>query len=77
MAYDMAVDFYTDIVKVYSQHHPIGNKQDLIRAYEYAAQKHAGQKRGSGEAYIKHPLRTTRSCAKWKADKDVIMAALL
>lgn len=77
MAYDMAVDFYTDIVKVYSQHHPIGNKQDLIRAYEYAAQKHAGQKRGSGEAYIKHPLRTARSCAKWKADKDVIMAALL
>lgn len=77
MAYDMAVDFYTDIVKVYSQHHPIGNKQDLIRAYEYASQKHAGQKRGSGEAYIKHPLRTARSCAKWRADKDVIMAALL
>ena len=77
MAYDMAVDFYTDIVKVYSQHHPIDNKQDLIRAYEYAAQKHAGQKRGSGEAYIKHPLRTARSCAKWRADKDVIIAALL
>lgn len=77
MAYDMAVDFYTDIVKVYSQHHPIENKQDLIRAYEYASQKHAGQKRGSGEAYIKHPLRTARSCAKWRADKDVIMAALL
>lgn len=77
MAYDMAVEFYTDIVKVYSQHHPIENKQDLIRAYDYASQKHAGQKRGSGEAYIKHPLRTARSCAKWRADKDVIMAALL
>lgn len=77
MAYDMAVDFNTDIVKVYSQHHPIENKQDLIRAYDYASQKHAGQKRGSGEAYIKHPLRTARSCAKWRADKDVIMAALL
>ncbi len=77
MAYDMAVEFNTDIVKVYSQHHPHENKQDLIRAYEYAAQKHAGQKRGSGEAYIKHPLRTARSCAKWRADKDVIMAALL
>ena len=76
MAYDMAVEFNTDIVKVYSQHHPHENKQDLIRAYEYAAQ-HAGQKRGSGEAYIKHPLRTARSCAKWRADKDVIMAALL
>lgn len=77
MAYDMAVDFNTDIVKVYSQHHLIENKQDLIRAYDYASQKHAGQKRGSGEAYIKHPLRTARSCAKWRADKDVIMAALL
>ena len=77
MAYDMAVEFNTDIVKVYSQHHPIENKQDLIRAYDYASQKHAGQKRGSGEAYIKHPLRTARSCAKWRADKDVIMAALL
>ena len=77
MAYDMAIDFNTDIVKVYSQHHPIENKQDLIRAYDYASQKHAGQKRGSGEAYIKHPLRTARSCAKWRADKDVIMAALL
>ena len=77
MAYDMAVEFNTDIVKVYSQHHPLENKQDLIRAYDYASQKHAGQKRGSGEAYIKHPLRTARSCAKWRADKDVIMAALL
>lgn len=77
MAYDMAVEFNTDIVKVYSQHHPHENKQDLIRAYDYASQKHAGQKRGSGEAYIKHPLRTARSCAKWRADKDVIMAALL
>ncbi len=77
MAYDMAVEFNTDIVKVYSQHHPHENKQDLIRAYDYASQKHAGQKRGSGEAYIKHPLRTARSCAKWRADKDVIIAALL
>ena len=77
MAYDMAVEFNTDIVKVYSQHHPHENKQDLIRAYDYASQKHAGQKRGSGEAYIKHPLRTARSCAKWRAEKDVIMAALL
>ena len=32
MAYDMAVEFNTDIVKVYSQHHPHENKQDLIRA---------------------------------------------
>lgn len=76
MAYEIGVEF-NDILKIYSQNHKIENKQALMRAYEYACRKHAGQKRGSGEAYIKHPLRTARSVAEWRAETDVIIAALL
>lgn len=51
---------------------------DLIKlAYGFADEAHKGQKRVSGEPYIKHPLRTAITLAKMGADEETIIAALL
>ena len=46
-------------------------------AYAYSAEKHAHQKRMSGEAYITHPLAVASAVVEWRMDGDAIMAALL
>ncbi len=51
---------------------------DKIRkAYEYAADMHAGQFRKSGEPYITHPLSVAVIVAELELDTDSICAALL
>ena len=48
------------------------------RAYEFAAEKHAAQKRRSGEPYINHPVEVTLILANdLRMDEDVLCAALL
>ena len=76
MNYKMDVSL-NEILEIYSQNHKVGNKQGIKRAYAFAAKCHAGQKRGTGEPYIKHPLRAARFVAEWGAESDVIIAALL
>ena len=76
MSYEIKVNF-GDIMNTYSRNHKMGNNKDLKRAYEYAADKHAGVSRGTGEPYICHPLRVARLVAEWGFESDVIMAALL
>ena len=76
MAYELAVDL-SDIMKIYSKNHKVGNKRGIKRAYDFAEKMHAGVTRGTGEPYIKHTLRAARSVAEWGAESDVIMAALL
>jgi GTP pyrophosphokinase len=58
----------------------ISNQKELdsIReAYEYAEEKHQGQKRRSGEDYIIHPINTAYRLTDLQASPDVIKAALL
>ena len=50
---------------------------DVIRAYEYSAEAHAGQYRISGEAYICHPLSVAILLAEMCMDANGIMAAIL
>ena len=76
MAYELNVSFL-DILNITSKNHKVSNKQGLKSAYEYAARKHAGVFRESGEPYINHPLRTARLLAEWGFESDVIMAAML
>lgn len=76
MSYALVVNI-SDVMKAYSKNHKVGNKYGIKRAYEFAEKKHAGQTRGSGEPYIKHPLRVARLAAEWGSESDVIMAALL
>ncbi|MDD2742705.1 MAG: bifunctional (p)ppGpp synthetase/guanosine-3',5'-bis(diphosphate) 3'-pyrophosphohydrolase [Rhodocyclaceae bacterium] len=56
------------------------NSEDISRieqAYAFSAEKHANQKRMSGEAYITHPLAVAGAIVEWRMDVDAIMAALL
>ncbi|MBI4338148.1 MAG: bifunctional (p)ppGpp synthetase/guanosine-3',5'-bis(diphosphate) 3'-pyrophosphohydrolase [Chloroflexi bacterium] len=46
-------------------------------AYRYAAEKHQGQRRMSGEPYIQHPLRTALYLAELNLDAVTLAAALL
>jgi len=46
-------------------------------AFEFAARAHDGQKRGTGEPYIIHPLSTAVTVAEMELGCDAICAALL
>jgi GTP diphosphokinase / guanosine-3',5'-bis(diphosphate) 3'-diphosphatase len=51
---------------------------DLIRsAWAFSIQKHQGQRRASGEAYIGHPLEVAQVLAELKMDATAIAAGLL
>ena len=76
MAYQMEVNF-NEIMNIYSRNHKVGSKSDIKKAYEYAAAKHSGVFRGTGEPYICHPLRVAKLVTEWGFESDVIMAALL
>lgn len=50
----------------------------IIKALAYAAEKHSGQKRKSGEPYIEHPIRVCKilsDCSE--KDETIYIAALL
>lgn len=68
----MPKDFYENI------NLPKGfNKSIVLAAYEFAKEKHAGQKRKSGEEYIKHPLAVARILLELGMSSPMIAAALL
>ena len=49
----------------------------VTRAFEFAKEKHKGQKRLSGEEYICHPFEVAKILADLDLDVDTIAAALL
>ncbi|MCX6822871.1 MAG: RelA/SpoT family protein [candidate division SR1 bacterium] len=49
----------------------------IVKAYDFAAEKHLGQKRLSGEDYIVHPLRATQYLMEIKPDLETIQTCLL
>src|SRR5437773_766101 len=52
--------------------------RDLLRrAFAFAAAKHQGQQRRSGEAFINHPWGAAKICADLRLDEETIAAALL
>ena len=66
-----------DVIAVFIEKHGDSNSKSIRKAYEFAALKHMGMKRGTGEPYIHHPLRVAHSLAEWGFDTEVISAALL
>ncbi len=69
------IDDLIEKAKVYIQDED--NLNLIRRAYDYAALKHQGQYRKSGEAYIFHPLCTSLILTTVYADTDTICAGLL
>jgi guanosine-3',5'-bis(diphosphate) 3'-pyrophosphohydrolase len=53
------------------------DKELLERAFRFAATKHEGQQRRSGEDFIHHPWSAAKICAELQLDEQTIAAALL
>lgn len=67
-----------ELVETISSYISDKNDIDLVRrAYDYAYDKHFGQTRISGEAYIQHPLNVAMILTSINADAKCIAAALL
>ena len=49
----------------------------LARAFQFASEKHAGQKRKSGEPFVLHPVEVALILADLRMDAETICAALL
>ncbi|TMF55821.1 MAG: bifunctional (p)ppGpp synthetase/guanosine-3',5'-bis(diphosphate) 3'-pyrophosphohydrolase [Chloroflexi bacterium] len=59
------------------RHYPDGDAELVRRAYAYAAEAHAGQKRVSGEPYITHPAAVAMLIAELGMEAATVAATLL
>ena len=66
-----------DILKKLKQNKRRTNTSLILKAYNFAAEHHRGQKRMSGEDYIIHPLNVAYILADLNMDDATICAALL
>ena len=66
-----------DVIKVAKEKNRRVDSKKIIKAYNYAKDKHGDQKRKSGEPYIIHPLQVAYILAGLELDTDTICAALL
>jgi guanosine-3',5'-bis(diphosphate) 3'-pyrophosphohydrolase len=64
------------IVKEMLRHYPDGDAELVRRAYAYAAEAHAGQKRVSGEPYITHPAAVAMLIAELGMEAATVAATL-
>jgi GTP pyrophosphokinase len=68
---------FDELLEVVRSNRP-NDDLDLIRsAWGFCIEKHAQQKRASGEPYIIHPLEVAHVLAEWKMDATAIAAGLL
>jgi GTP diphosphokinase / guanosine-3',5'-bis(diphosphate) 3'-diphosphatase len=68
---------FDDVVSAFIAHHPDGDVDLLQRAYQVAAEAHAGQVRKTGDPYITHPLAVAQMLAGYGLDEPTLAAALL
>ncbi|HEY5578399.1 MAG TPA: bifunctional (p)ppGpp synthetase/guanosine-3',5'-bis(diphosphate) 3'-pyrophosphohydrolase, partial [Acidimicrobiia bacterium] len=65
------------LVRLHESHHPGGDTDRIITAYELAQRKHDGQMRKSGEPFISHPVAVAEILADYGLDEATIISALL
>ena len=71
---NVTIEEFFEYLKTYLDEKQIA----LVRkAYEFAAKKHADQKRRSGEPYIIHPIQVANILARMKMDEETLAAAFL
>ena len=66
-----------DILYQAKKRNPLINSKLIIKAYEYAKEKHKNQFRKSGEPYIIHPMHVAYILANLNLDTETICSALL
>lgn len=69
------MDIQEEVLKVSVS--PQADLEKLQKAYVYAAQKHRGQLRQSGEPYLSHPLYVSYILASMNMDIDTVISGLL
>jgi len=65
------------LVETLQSYLPDAQIESIVRAYEFGAAAHDGQKRQSGEAYISHPVAVAQELADMHLDAQAISAAIL
>ncbi len=68
---------FSHLARRLKQYLPQPDIDRVLDAFRFADEKHLGQIRKSGEAYISHPLCVAEICSEWKLDAQAISAALL
>jgi GTP diphosphokinase / guanosine-3',5'-bis(diphosphate) 3'-diphosphatase len=66
-----------ELIADVAAYNPDVDKELLARAFYFAAEKHEGQQRRSGEDFIHHPWGAAKICADLRLDEQTIAAALL
>ena len=64
-----------DLIRLIRTYNPDSDTSSIERAYQFARNHHAGQKRLSGGDYIDHPLEVARLLAERRGDKAGARAA--
>ncbi|MFC1697065.1 RelA/SpoT family protein [Nanoarchaeota archaeon] len=73
-------EVYTDLatlLKKIKEYNPNADVKLITKAYNFAVEKHKGQKRETGEDYIVHPIEVAKILIDMRADSATICAALL
>jgi GTP diphosphokinase / guanosine-3',5'-bis(diphosphate) 3'-diphosphatase len=66
-----------ELIAEVAAYNPEVDRDLLERAFYFAAEKHEGQQRRSGEDFIHHPWGAAKICAELRLDEQTIAAALL
>src|SRR5881628_2626916 len=66
-----------ELIADVAAYNPDVDKDLLARAFYFAAEKHEGQQRRSGEDFIHHPFGAPVICAELRLDDETLAAALL
>ncbi len=77
LPYQIMADNYDKLASLCRKYMGEEDRAKVERAYCFAAEKHAEQKRRSGEMYINHPVEVAIILAELNLDSDVVCAALL
>ncbi len=72
----MATSFKDLLIQAKTKRSDI-DEERLQKVYDFAAQKHDGQVRQTGEDYITHPISVSSILADWGLDQPSLEAALL
>ncbi|MDO5737750.1 MAG: bifunctional (p)ppGpp synthetase/guanosine-3',5'-bis(diphosphate) 3'-pyrophosphohydrolase [Eubacteriales bacterium] len=65
------------IAEEYRRYSKDDDLKEIYQAYEYAREKHKGQKRANGQPYIIHPIAVAAILLEIEVDKDTLKAAFL
>ncbi|MCP9472322.1 MAG: bifunctional (p)ppGpp synthetase/guanosine-3',5'-bis(diphosphate) 3'-pyrophosphohydrolase [Nitrospira sp.] len=76
MVYETVTDIDQVIARV-RNYQPEANLDLILKAYEFSAKAHEGQRRRSGEPYVKHPVAVAGILSLLKTDVTTVVAGLL